>query len=139
MQKKVSVFRHEHFNAAHRLNNPEWTNERNDAVFGKCNNPSFHGHNYELVVKITGVPDKDTGYVIDLKVLSDLIRNEILGRFDHKNLNLDTVEFKNLNPTAENIAIVIYDLLRPHIDTEKELQIRLYETPRNFVEYPATP
>ena len=139
MQKKVSVFRHEHFNAAHRLNNPEWTNERNDAVFGKCNNPSFHGHNYELVVKITGVPDKDTGYVIDLKVLSDLIMNEILGRFDHKNLNLDTVEFKNLNPTAENIAIVIYDLLRPHIDTEKELQIRLYETPRNFVEYPATP
>jgi 6-pyruvoyltetrahydropterin/6-carboxytetrahydropterin synthase len=137
MQKKVSVFRHEHFNAAHRLYNPEWTNERNDAVFGKCNNPSFHGHNYELVVKITGVPDKDTGYVMDLKVLSDLIRTEVLGRFDHKNLNLDTVEFKNLNPTAENIAIVIYDLLRPLIDAEKELQIRLYETPRNFVEYPA--
>jgi 6-pyruvoyltetrahydropterin/6-carboxytetrahydropterin synthase len=137
MQKKVSVFRHEHFNAAHRLYNPEWTNERNDAVFGKCNNPSFHGHNYELVVKITGVPDKDTGYVMDLKILSDLIRNEILERFDHKNLNLDTVEFKNLNPTAENIAIVIYDLLRPLIDAEKELQIRLYETPRNFVEYPA--
>jgi 6-pyruvoyltetrahydropterin/6-carboxytetrahydropterin synthase len=88
-------------------------------------------------VKITGVPDKDTGYVMDLKMLSDLIREEILGRFDHKNLNLDTIEFKNLNPTAENIAIVIYDLLRPHIDTEKELQIRLYETPRNFVEYPA--
>lgn len=137
MQKKVSVFRHEHFNAAHRLYNPEWTNERNDAVFGKCNNPSFHGHNYELVVKITGVPDKDTGYVMDLKMLSDLIRDEILGRFDHKNLNLDTVEFRNLNPTAENIAIVIYDLLRPKIDAEKDLQIRLYETPRNFVEYPA--
>ena len=137
MQKKVSVFRHEHFNAAHRLYNPEWTNERNDAVFGKCNNPSFHGHNYELVVKITGVPDKDTGYVMDLKVLSDLIKSEILERFDHKNLNLDTVEFKNLNPTAENIAIVIYDLLRPHIDADKDLQIRLYETPRNFVEYPA--
>ncbi|MEJ8842625.1 6-carboxytetrahydropterin synthase [Lacibacter sp. H375] len=137
MQKKVSVFRHEHFNAAHRLYNPEWTNERNDSVFGKCNNPSFHGHNYELVVKITGVPDKDTGYVMDLKVLSDLIRNEIIERFDHKNLNLDTVEFKNLNPTAENIAVVIYDLLRPLIDEDKELQIRLYETPRNFVEYPA--
>ncbi|HLO39268.1 MAG TPA: 6-carboxytetrahydropterin synthase [Lacibacter sp.] len=137
MQKKVSVFRHEHFNAAHRLYNPEWTNERNDTVFGKCNNPSFHGHNYELVVKITGEPDKDTGYVMDLKVLSDLIRNEILERFDHKNLNLDTVEFKNLNPTAENIAIVIYELLRPLIDEDKELQIRLYETPRNFVEYPA--
>jgi 6-pyruvoyltetrahydropterin/6-carboxytetrahydropterin synthase len=137
MQKKVAVFRHEHFNAAHRLYNPEWTNERNDAVFGKCNNPSFHGHNYELVVKITGVPDTETGYVMDLKVLSDLIRAEILGRFDHKNLNLDTVEFKDLNPTAENIAIVIHDLLRPHIDAEKDLQIRLYETPRNFVEYPA--
>ena len=137
MQKKVSVFRHEHFNAAHRLYNPEWTNERNDAVFGKCNNPSFHGHNYELVVKITGVPDKDTGYVMDLKVLSDLIKSEILERFDHKNLNLDTVEFKHLNPTAEHIAIVIHDLLRPHIDAGKELQIRLYETPRNFVEYPA--
>jgi 6-pyruvoyltetrahydropterin/6-carboxytetrahydropterin synthase len=137
MQKKVSVFRHEHFNAAHRLYNPTWTNERNDEVFGKCNNPSFHGHNYELVVKITGVPDKDTGYVIDLKVLSDLIREEILERFDHKNLNLDTVEFKHLNPTAEHIAIVIHDLLRPHIDAEKDLQIRLYETPRNFVEYPA--
>jgi 6-pyruvoyltetrahydropterin/6-carboxytetrahydropterin synthase len=137
MQKKVSVFRHEHFNAAHRLYNPEWTNERNDAVFGKCNNPSFHGHNYELVVKITGVPDKDTGYVMDLKVLSDLIKAEILERFDHKNLNLDTVEFKDLNPTAEHIAIVIHDLLRPHIDAENDLQIRLYETPRNFVEYPA--
>nr|WP_294904000.1 6-carboxytetrahydropterin synthase [uncultured Lacibacter sp.] len=137
MQKKVSVFRHEHFNAAHRLYNPEWANERNDAVFGKCNNPSFHGHNYELVVKITGVPDKETGYVMDLKVLSDLIRKEVHARFDHKNLNLDTVEFKQLNPTAENIAIVIYDLLRPHIDAEKDLQIRLYETPRNFVEYPA--
>lgn len=137
MQKKVSVFRHEHFNAAHRLYNPEWTNERNDAVFGKCNNPSFHGHNYELVVKITGVPDKDTGYVMDLKILSDLIKKEILERFDHKNLNLDTAEFKYLNPTAEHIAIVIHDLLRPHINAEKELQIRLYETPRNFVEYPA--
>ena len=137
MQKKVSVFRHEHFNAAHRLYNPEWTNERNEAVFGKCNNPSFHGHNYELVVKITGVPDKETGYVMDLKLLSDLIKAEVLERFDHKNLNLDTVEFKELNPTAENIAIVIYDLLRPHIDAEKPLQIRLYETPRNFVEYPA--
>ena len=137
MQKKVSVFRHEHFNAAHRLYNPEWTNERNDAVFGKCNNPSYHGHNYELVVKITGVPDKDTGYVMDLKILSDLIKAEVIERFDHKNLNLDTMEFKQLNPTAENIAIVIYDLLRPHIALDKDLQIRLYETPRNFVEYPA--
>lgn len=137
MQKKVSVFRHEHFNAAHRLYNPAWTDEQNDAVFGKCNNPSFHGHNYELIVKVTGVPDPLTGYVIDLKHLSDLIKKEVHERFDHKNLNLDTEEFKTVNPTAENIAIVIYDLLRPHIDAEKEIQIRLYETPRNFVEYPA--
>lgn len=136
-QKKVSVFRHEHFNAAHRLYNPSWSFEQNDAVFGKCNNPHFHGHNYELVVKITGMPNADTGYVMDLKQLSDLIKREVHERFDHKNLNMDTAEFKNLNPTAENIAIVIYDLLRPHIDTDKDLQIRLYETPRNFVEYPA--
>ncbi len=137
MQKKVSVFRHEHFNAAHRLYNPAWTDEQNDAVFGKCNNPSFHGHNYELVVKVTGVPDPATGYVMDLKKLSDLIHREVHDRFDHKNLNLDTEEFKTVNPTAENIAVVIYDLLRPHIDADKEIQIRLYETPRNFVEYPA--
>ena len=134
--KKVSVFRHEHFNAAHRLFNPSWTMEQNDAVFGKCNNPSFHGHNYEMIVKITGVPSSETGYVMDLKILSDLIKSEVLERFDHKNLNLDTVEFKTLNPTAENIAIVIFDLLRPHIDEDNDLQIRLYETPRNFVEYP---
>lgn len=137
MQNRVSVFRHEHFNAAHRLYNPAWTDEQNDAVFGKCNNPSFHGHNYELVVKVTGVPDPATGYVMDLKKLSDLIHREVHDRFDHKNLNLDTEEFKTVNPTAENIAVVIYDLLRPHIDADKEIQIRLYETPRNFVEYPA--
>ncbi len=137
--KKVSVFRHEHFNAAHRLYNKSWTMEQNDAVFGKCNNPSYHGHNYELVVKITGVPSIETGYVMDLKLLSDLIKREVLERFDHKNLNLDTVEFKTLNPTAENIAIVIFDLIKPHIDEDKDLQIRLYETPRNFVEYPASP
>ena len=137
MQNRVSVFRHEHFNAAHRLYNPAWTDDKNDAVFGKCNNPSFHGHNYELIVKVTGVPDAATGYVIDLKQLSDLIKKEVLERFDHKNLNLDTEEFKQLNPTAENIAIVIYNLLRPHIDADKDVQIRLYETPRNFVEYPA--
>ena len=136
MNKKVAVFRKESFNAAHRLNNPDWTDEKNQEVFGKCNLPHYHGHNYELIVKITGKPDKKTGYVMDLKVLSDLINKEITERFDHKNLNLDTVEFKNLNPTAENIAIVIYELLRPHIDKKKDLQIRLYETPRNYVEYP---
>lgn len=134
---KTAVYRLEHFNAAHRLHQPEWSDEKNAQVFGKCNNPSYHGHNYELIVKVTGYPDQDTGYVMDLKVLSDLIKEQVLDRFDHKNLNLDTDEFKDLNPTAENIAIVIYDLLRPHISTDKEIQIRLYETPRNFVEYPA--
>ena len=136
MNKKVAVFRKEHFNAAHRLHNPAWTEEKNDAIFGLCNNPNYHGHNYELVVKVVGEPDAATGYVIDLKVLSDLVREEILGRFDHKNLNLDTIEFANLNPTAENIAVVIYNLLRQKIDAKLELQIRLYETERNFVEYP---
>jgi 6-pyruvoyltetrahydropterin/6-carboxytetrahydropterin synthase len=134
---RVAVFRHEHFNAAHRLYRKDWSDDRNQEVFGKCNNPSFHGHNYELVVKVTGFPDPETGYVIDLKVLSDLIKQEVIERFDHKNLNLDTKEFSQLNPTAENIAIVIYDLLRPHISAEQDLQVRLYETPRNFVEYPA--
>jgi 6-pyruvoyltetrahydropterin/6-carboxytetrahydropterin synthase len=133
---KVAVFRREHFNAAHRLHNPAWSEEKNDAVFGLCNNPNYHGHNYELVVKVTGEPDAETGYVIDLKILSDLVRDEILGRFDHKNLNLDTVEFANLNPTAENIVIVIYGILRPKIDAKLDMQVRLYETERNFVEYP---
>jgi 6-pyruvoyltetrahydropterin/6-carboxytetrahydropterin synthase len=137
MSKKVAVYRREHFNAAHRLFNPEWDDPTNEKVFGKCALPHFHGHNYELEVKVTGEPDSQTGYVIDLKALSDLIRREIHSRFDHKNLNLDTAEFKNLNPTAENIAIVIYHLLRPHIDQRFDMQVRLYETPRNFVEYPA--
>ena len=136
MSKKVAVYRQEHFNAAHRLYNPHWDDATNDKVFGKCALPNYHGHNYELHVKVTGKPDKKTGYVIDLKLLSDLIKEEVLGRFDHKNLNLDTKEFKKLNPTAENIAKVIYNLLRPFIDKKKDLQIRLYETPRNYVEYP---
>ena len=137
MGKKVAIFRKEHFNAAHRLFNPAWDDKRNTQVFGKCALPNYHGHNYELIVKITGEPDERTGYVMDMKEVSDLVKQEIIERFDHKNLNLDTEEFKNLNPTAENIAIVIYELLRPHIVKEKDLQIRLYETPRNFVEYPA--
>lgn len=136
MSKKVAVFRREHFNAAHRLHNPDWSDEKNKEVFGKCNLPHYHGHNYELEVKVTGRPDKKTGYVMDMKLLSDLIQQEVHTRFDHKNLNLDTDEFKDLNPTAENIVMVIYDLLRPHIDKKNDLQIRLYETPRNFVEYP---
>jgi 6-pyruvoyltetrahydropterin/6-carboxytetrahydropterin synthase len=136
MNKKVAIFRKEQFNAAHRLYNPQWDDEKNNRVFGKCALPNYHGHNYELVVKVTGAPDADTGYVMDMKELSDLVKEKIVDRFDHKNLNLDTAEFKNLNPTAENIAMVIHDLLRPHIDEKKELQVRLYETPRNFVEYP---
>jgi 6-pyruvoyltetrahydropterin/6-carboxytetrahydropterin synthase len=136
MSRKVAVFRREHFNAAHRLFNPSWDDATNDKVFGKCALPHYHGHNYELEVKVAGLPDPDTGYVMDMKVLSDLIKREIHSRFDHRNLNLDTVEFKNLNPTAENIVLVIYDLLRPHIPEQMDLQVRLYETPRNFVEYP---
>ena len=137
MSKKVAVIRKEHFNAAHRLFNPGWDDAKNEKVFGKCALPNYHGHNYELEVKVTGRPDKKTGYVMDLKVLSDLVKQEIHSRFDHKNLNLDTKEFRTSNPTAENIAIVIYKLLRPHIDKKNDLMIRLYETPRNYVEYPA--
>src|SRR5215831_430512 len=134
MGKRVAVFRKEHFNAAHRLYNPSWDMQKNDAVFGKCNNPNFHGHNYDLVVKITGEPDPVTGYVFDLKILSDLIKDAVLDKFDHRNLNLDVEYFKDRNPTAENICIVIYELLRPQIDQKYEVQIRLYETERNFVE-----
>jgi len=135
--KKIAVFRKEHFNAAHRLFNPSWEMDKNDEVFGKCNNPNFHGHNYELIVKLVGEPDPETGYVMDMKVLSELIRIHVLAEFDHKNLNLDTKYFKDTNPTAENICLVIYDILREKIDKRFDLQIRLYETERNFVEYPA--
>jgi 6-pyruvoyltetrahydropterin/6-carboxytetrahydropterin synthase len=134
---KVAVYRKEHFNAAHRLYNPDWSLEMNDKVFGKCNNPNFHGHNYELIVKITGEIDPKTGYVIDMKVLSDTIKENVLKKFDHKNLNLDAYEFKELNPTAENIAVVIWNILREKIDTKYDIKITLYETERNFVEYPA--
>jgi len=136
MSKKIAVYRKEHFNAAHRLHNPDLSDAENAALFGKCNYINYHGHNYELIVKVIGEIDPVSGYVIDLKVLSDLIKNKVLERFDHKNLNLDTQEFKNLNPTAENIAVVIYDLLRSELDARYDLQIRLYETERNFVEYP---
>lgn len=135
---KVSVYRREHFNAAHRLHNPAWDEQKNNTVFGKCNNPNFHGHNYELDIKITGVPAADTGFVIDLKYLSDLVKEVVLEKLDHKNLNIDVPQFAHLNPTAENIAIVIYDMLRSRIDQQLGLQIRLYETPRNYVEYPAS-
>jgi len=134
---KVKISRREHFNAAHRLFNEKWSDEMNEKVFGKCNNPNYHGHNYELIVSLTGEPNPETGYVYDTKLLSDIIKQNVLIKFDHKNLNLDTDEFKQLNPTAENIAVVIYDLLRPHIKPSLELFVRLFETPRNYVEYPA--
>ena len=134
---KVAVIRKEHFNAAHRLHNPAWSEEKNAAVFGKCNNPHYHGHNYEFLVKLTGETDPETGYVYDMKKLSDLIKEFVLDKFDHKNLNLDTHEFKSVNPTAENIAVVIWNILREKIDLKYDLKITLYETERNIVEYPA--
>ncbi len=136
VSNKVAVFRKEHFNAAHRLNNASWDDATNKEIFGKCNNPHYHGHNYDLIVRVTGVPEEETGYVMDTKKLSDLIKEKVLDKFDHKNLNEDCAEFKNLNPTAENIVIVIYNLLRPEIKPELDIQLRLYETERNFVEYP---
>lgn len=136
MNKRIAVYRKEHFNAAHRLNNASLSPEENAQLFGKCNYANYHGHNYELIVKVVGEIDPMSGYVIDLKILSDLIKLKVLDKFDHKNLNLDTQEFKNLNPTAENIAVVIYELLRPELDARLDLNIRLYETERNFVEYP---
>jgi 6-pyruvoyltetrahydropterin/6-carboxytetrahydropterin synthase len=137
MEQKVAVFRKEHFNAAHKLFCADWTDEENKRVFGACSNPNYHGHNYELVVQVNGVPDPITGFVINTKDLSILVAEEVISRFDHKNLNLDTDAFKNLNPTAENIAIVIFNLLRPKISETLDLKIRLYETERNFVDYPA--
>ncbi len=133
---KTAIVRCEHFNAAHRLHNENWSDEKNREIFGKCNNPNFHGHNYDLEVKVIGVCDPETGYVIDTKILSDLIKRKVLDRFDHKNLNLDTEEFAHLNPTAENIAIVIYDLLKSELASHLDLKIKLYETARNYVEYP---
>jgi 6-pyruvoyltetrahydropterin/6-carboxytetrahydropterin synthase len=137
MERKVAIFRKEHFNAAHRLFVPGWSDGQNLEVFGKCSNPHYHGHNYELIVKVVGVPDAKTGYVINLSILSELIKTHVLSKFDHKNLNLDTKEFANLNPTAENIVYVIYEILRSKLDASLDLSVRLYETDRNFVEYPA--
>jgi len=131
----MRVCRRATFNAAHRLFRKDWSDEKNNAVFGKCNNPNFHGHNYILEVWIEGAIDTETGYVIDLKIVKDLIKNEITDRFDHKNLNLDCKEFLNLNPTAENIAVVCWDLLRSKLDTKYELSIKLWETENNLVEY----
>ena len=133
---KTAVFRKVNFNSAHRLNNPQFDEKTNAEIFGLCNNPNYHGHNYDLIVKVVGEVDSETGYVIDLKILNDLILKEIVERFDHRNLNLDTKEFKDLNPTVENIARIIYEILRPKIDIKFDLEITLYETPRNYVIYP---
>ena len=132
---KVTVSRKAHFNAAHRLYRKDWSNEKNEAVFGLCNNPNFHGHNYELIVSVTGEIDKETGYVIDMKVLKEIIKSEVEDSFDHKNLNVEVPEFQNLNPTAENIVVVIYNKLKPKLNKELDLEVILYETPRNFVKY----
>jgi 6-pyruvoyltetrahydropterin/6-carboxytetrahydropterin synthase len=134
---KVAVYRKEHFNAAHRLHSPHLSDADNARIFGKCNFPNYHGHNYELIVKVTGEVDPVTGYVIDLKILKDLVKEEVIEIFDHRNLNLDTREFAELNPTAENIAMVIYSLLRARLDNRYDLKITLYETESNFVEFPA--
>ena len=132
---KVTVSRKAHFNAAHRLYRSDWSFEKNDAIFGKCNNPNFHGHNYELIVSVTGEIDPETGYVVDVKILKDFIKSEVEDAFDHKNLNLDVPEFKDLNPTAENIVVVIYNKLKAVLDEHLELEVTLFETPRNFVSY----
>jgi len=137
MNQKVAVFRKEHFNAAHRLFCADWSDAKNKEVFGACSNANYHGHNYDLVVQVNGIPDPITGFVINTKDLSTIVEEEVKNRFDHKNLNLDTEIFKNLNPTAENIAIVIYDLIKPRLSDNLDLKIRLYETERNFVDYPA--
>jgi 6-pyruvoyltetrahydropterin/6-carboxytetrahydropterin synthase len=134
---RVSVYRRAHFNAAHRLHNPNWSDERNKEVFGPCNNGNYHGHNYELEVKITGEVDPETGYVIDMKTLADIIKLHVEDRFDHKNLNLDTLEFKTLIPSAEHIVYVIYEILRQQIDQSMDIHVVLWETPRNYVSYPA--
>lgn len=134
---KVAVYRKAHFNAAHRLYNPAWTHAQNNEVFGLCNNVNWHGHNYDLIVKVIGEINPDTGYVVDMKYLKQIIKDEIEDRFDHKNLNLDCPEFEGINPTAENIVVVIYKLLRNRLTSDLDLQVRLYETERNFVEFPA--
>lgn len=134
---RIAVFRKAHFNAAHRLFNPDWSPEKNMEVFGLCSNPNFHGHNYELEVKVVGEVDPVTGFLIDLKVLKDIIKEEVEDRFDHKNFNLDTDYFKDKNPTSEYICYLIWELLSKRLDSKFELTVRLWETPRNYVEYPA--
>lgn len=136
MNLRASVYRKAHFNAAHRLHNPQWSDDRNKEVFGLCNNPNYHGHNYELEIKLTGEIDQDTGYVYDLGKLAQIVKTEVEDRLDHKNLNLDVPEFKKLIPSAENIAVVIYNWLRHKIEDDYDVAVKLWETPRNYVEFP---
>lgn len=131
----ITVFRKAHFNAAHRLYRKDWSDAKNNSVFGKCNNPNFHGHNYDLIVGLSGEIDPETGYLIDLKILKDLIYDEVEKPFDHKNLNLDVPDFKDINPTVENIAVVIWNKLRKKLEDKFKITVTLYETPRNFVTY----
>ena len=132
---EITVSRKAHFNAAHRLHNKNWSDEKNQKIFGKCNYQNYHGHNYELIVSVTGKINPETGYVIDMGEQKKIIKNEIEERLDHKNLNLDVPYFSNTIPSAENICIYIYDILRDNIESQFKLSVRLYETPRNFVEY----
>ncbi|QCE40322.1 6-pyruvoyl trahydropterin synthase family protein [Psychroserpens sp. NJDZ02] len=132
---RVTVSRKAHFNAAHRLYRKDWSFEKNDEIFGKCNNPNYHGHNYELIASVTGDIDQETGFVIDVKILKDIIKVEVEDAFDHKNLNLDVAEFKDLNPTAENIVVIIYNKIKAKLKPNLDLEVTLYETPRNFVSY----
>jgi len=134
---RVAVYRHEHFNAAHRIHNPALSDADNARIYGKCNNPNYHGHNYELTVRVSGAVDPVIGYVMDLGELSSIVKKQVLDRLDHKNLNLDVPEFKNVNPTAENIAIVVHGLLRPHLPVHLDVHVILAETPRNIVQFPA--
>ncbi len=134
---RISIYRKAHFNAAHRLHNPNWSDEKNIEIFGLCNNPHFHGHNYELEVKLTGEVDAESGYLYDLGKLKDIIKTKIEDKLDHKNLNLEVPEFQSLNPTAEHICYVIYHILRQEIEEVYDLEVKLWETPRNYVSYPS--
>jgi len=134
---RISVFRKAHFNAAHRLHNPKWSEEKNEEIFGLCNNYNYHGHNYELIVKVSGEVNQDTGYLIDLKVLADIIKEKVEKKFDHKNLNLDIPEFKDLLPSTENFCYMIWEIMTKELGEDYEVTITLYETPRNYVQYPA--
>jgi len=132
---RITAYRKAHFNAAHRLYRPDWSDQKNQEIFGKCSNPHFHGHNYELEVGVSGEVDPETGFLIDLKILKDIIKEHVEDKLDHKNLNEEVSEFKNLNPTAENMAFVIYNQIKKHLDAKYDLEVKLFETPRNFVVY----